>query len=122
MAPPGTEVLELNCAAGTEPDLRAYRLCRHGLILFDEISAAVVCKQRKLLQASAAPVQLGCSATNCHSYSVFAHRTRMVLASSVWHPSRKTLSPDDQAWLDANTIVLDVDAPMWMVEEAVAAG
>ena len=48
LAPPGTEVLELNRAAGTEPELRAYRLTRHGLILFDEISAPVVCKQRKL--------------------------------------------------------------------------
>ena len=122
LAPPGTEVLELNCAAGTEPDLRAYRLTRHGLILFDEISAPVVCKQRKLFQACAAPVQLGCSATNCHSYSVFVHKVRMVLASNVWHSSKKTLSQDDQGWLDANTVVLDIDAPMWLVEEAVAAG
>ena len=122
LAPPGTEVLELNCAAGTEPDLRAYRLTRHGLLLFDEISAPVVCKQRKLFQASAAPVQLGCSATNCHSYSVFVHRVRMVLASNVWHSSKKTLSQDDQDWLDANTVVLDINVPMWLVEEAIAAG
>lgn len=123
LAPPGTEVLELNRAAGTEPELRAYRLTRHGLILFDEISAPVVCKQRKLFfQACAAPVQLGCSATNCHSYSVFVHKVRMVLASNVWHSSKKTLSQDDQGWLDANTVVLDIDAPMWLVEEAVAAG
>ena len=46
----------------------------------------------------------------------------MVLASNVWHSSKKTLSQDDQGWLDTNTVVLDIDAPMWLVEEAVAAG
>ena len=122
LAPPGTDVLEINCAAGTEPDLRAYRLTRHGLLLFDEIRADVVAQQRKLFQACAAPIQLGCSATNCHSKMVFVHRKRMVLASNVWHASKKSLTEDDKKWLDANTVVLDVDAPMWVVEESVGSG
>ena len=61
----GKEVLEVNCASGEDPNLRAYRLRRHGLILFDEIVAGQVVAQRKLFQAQVAPVQLGCSATNC---------------------------------------------------------
>lgn len=118
LAPIGTEVLELNCAAGVEPDLRAYRLTVHGLVLFDEIEAEVVLKQRKLFQACAAPVQLGCSATNCHSYSVFVHRKRLVLASNNWHASVKGLPSSDQAWLQANSIVLDVAEPMWMSDDS----
>ena len=122
LAPPGTSVLEINCAAGTEPDLRAYRLPRHGLLLFDEIRADVVLQQRKLFQACAAPIQLGCSATNCHSYMVFVHRKRMFLASNVWHASKKSLTDDDKKWFGANTVVLDVDAPMWVVDESVGSG
>ena len=72
LAPEGFEVLEPKCAAGTEPDLRAYRLTRHGLLLLDEIRADVVATQRELFQG--------------HSYTVFVHRKRMVLASNAWHP------------------------------------
>ena len=46
----------------------------------------------------------------------------MVLASNVWHASKKCLTDDDQKWLDANTVVLDVDAPMWVVEDSVGSG
>ena len=36
---PGFETLEVNWSSGAEPELRAYRLSKHGLILFDEIVA-----------------------------------------------------------------------------------
>ena len=110
----GKEVLEVNCASGDEPNLRAYRLRCHGLILFDEIVAGQVAKQRKLFQAQSAPVQLGCSATNCHSYDVFVWRTRLVLASNNWHTSLSALSVADQEWIHANSIVLDVEEEMWV--------
>ena len=108
------EVLEINCASGEEPNLRAYRLRRHGLILFDEVTADQVAAQRKLFQAQAAPVQLGCSATNCHSYEVFVWKTKLVLASNNWHTSLSALSPGDQEWINANSIVLDVTEAMWV--------
>ena len=110
----GLEVLEVNCAGGTEPNLRAYRLTRHGLILFDEIVAEQVAAQRKLFQAQAAPVQLGCSATNCYSYEVFNWRKRLVLASNNWHTSLLELSPGDQEWIKSNSIVLDITEQMWV--------
>ena len=110
----GKEVLEINCASGDEPNLRAYRLSLHGLILFDEIVAGQVAGQRKLFQAQSAPVQLGCSATNCHSYDVFVWRKKLVLASNNWHTSLAGLSPADQEWIHANSIVLDVEEEMWL--------
>ena len=110
----GKEVLEVNCASGDEPNLRAYRLRRHGMILFDEIVAAQVAAQRKLFQAQSAPVQLGCSATNCHSYEVFVWRTKLVLASNNWHASLSVLTPADQEWVQRNSIVLDVVEAMWV--------
>ena len=116
LVPAGLEVLEVNCAAGKEPDVRAYRLKRHGLILFDEIEANQVVAQRKMFQACAAPVQLGCSATNCHSYEVFLWQKRLVLASNNWHTSVEALASDDREWIHANAMILDVDAPMWSQE------
>ena len=70
--------------------------------------------QRKLFQAQSAPVQLGCSATNCHSYDVFVWRKKLVLASNNWHTSLSALSPGDQEWIHANSIVLDVEEAMWV--------
>ena len=110
---PGKETLEINCAGGAEPDLRAYRLSRHGLILFDEIRAEQVSHQRKLFQAGSAPVQLGNSATNCHSYPVFVWRKKLVLASNCWHESVASLPPDAQDWIKCNAIVLDVKEKMY---------
>ena len=110
---PGLECLEVNCASGDEPNLRAYRLRLHGVIIFDEIVAGQVAAQRKLFQAQSAPVQLGCSATNCHSYDVFVWRKRLVLASNNWHRSLSTLCPADQEWICANSIVMDVEEAMW---------
>ena len=110
---PGYETLEINCAGGAEPDLRAYRLSRHGLILFDEIVASQVTNQRKLFQAGHSEVQLGCSATNCHSYPVFVWRKKMVLASNCWHESVASLPPDAMDWIKQNCIVLNIKEKMY---------
>ena len=110
---PGMETLEVNCSSGAEPDLKAYRFRRHEVVLFDEIEAEQVAAQRKLFQAQATPVQLACSATNCYSYEVFVWRKKLVLASNNWHSSLSMLPAADRAWIQANSIVLDVDEPMW---------
>ena len=110
---PGMETLEVNCGSGAEPDLKAYRFRRHEVVLFDEIEAERVAAQRKLFQAQATPVQLACSATNCYSYEVFVWRKKLVLASNNWHSSLSMLPAADRAWVEANSIVLDVHEPMW---------
>ena len=83
------------------------------MILFDEIEAEQVAAQRKLFQAQATPVQLACSATNCHSYAVFAWRKKLVLASNNWHSSLSLVSAPDRDWIQSNSIVVDVLEPMW---------
>ena len=110
---PGMETLEVNCGSGAEPDLKAYRFRRHEVILFDEIEAEQVANQRKLFQAQSSPVQMACSATNCFSYEVFVWRKKLVLASNNWHSSLSMLAAGDRAWVQANSIVLDVHEPMW---------
>ena len=111
---PGFETLEINCAGGAEPDLRAYRLSKHGLLLFDEIRAEQVASQRKLFQSSNSDVQLGCSATSCHSYPVYLWRKKLVLASNCWHESVAAQQPDARDWIKCNSIVLDVTEPFWI--------
>ena len=110
---PGMETLEVNCSSGAEPDLKAYRFRRHDVVLFDEIEAEQVASQRKLFQAQASPVQLACSSTNCYSYEVFVWRKKLVLATNNWHRSLKQLPSEDRAWIQANSIVLDVHEAMW---------
>ena len=83
------------------------------MVLFDEIEAEQVAAQRKLFQAQATPVQLACSATNCYSYEVFVWRKKLVLASNNWHSSLMMLPAADRAWIQANSIVLDINEPMW---------
>ena len=121
LTPPGREFLEVNCSAGQEPELRAYRFSRHALILFDEIDAHQVARQRKLFQASPALVQLGASPTNCHIYKVYCHRVRFVLSSNTWESSLAELTPDDRSWVVGNSVYVRVDTPLWTDEADVDA-
>ena len=109
------QLLELNCAAGQEPDLRGFRYGQHSLVVFDEIRAGIVAQQRKLFQACGAEIQLGCSATNCHSDTVFLFRVKLVLCSNSWAASMLELCADDQAWLRESMVYVQVSEPLWHV-------
>ena len=111
--PKGQFVLEINCAAGGDPDLRSYRYGHHGLILLDEIEADVVARQRKLFQAGTALIQLGTSATNIHVYTVFVHRVRIVCASNNWAASTARLVEADREWIESNSVYVRCDEQLW---------
>ena len=70
-------------------------------------------QQRKLFRERAAEVQLGCSATNCHSYKVFLSRVKLVLCSNSWVRSMEELCEDDQAWLRENMVYVPVHEKLW---------
>ena len=106
-------VYECNCAACPEPDLRNYDSLAHQLILFDEASPEMVIRQKKLFQGPPCMVDLGMSATNCHSYKVLVSGTMLVICSNDWTPRKQELSLEDAAWLDANSIRISVEEPMW---------
>ena len=59
-------------------------------------------------------VDLGMSNTNCHSYKVLVSGTRMVICSNDWTSRKEQLSLEDAAWLDANSIQVKVNEPMWI--------
>ena len=51
--PAASEVLELNCNSGEEPDMRGFVWSKHKLVLYDEAHPHMVTRQRLLLQAGA---------------------------------------------------------------------
>ena len=110
---PAHQTLELNCAAGAEPDLREYDCDKHGAILFDEASPAMVLLQKKLFQAQPAWVQLGSSTTNCHSYKVMLGRVPLIICSNSWLEQTEQLTEADREWITANQVLVTVDAPVW---------
>ena len=115
---PGTEYLELNCSANTDPDLRSYRWSLHSVIRFDEISPAQVASQRKLFQASASQIDLGTSSTQMYTYKVYVHMKRMVLCSNNWTAAVSQLPLDAGEWVRANTVLLEIKELIWDVDAA----
>ena len=96
------------------PDLRTFDKDKHDLILFDELKAETCITLKKLLQASNDPCTLGSSPTNQHVYTVWAHRTKMVIASNVWNCDLPLLPKADRQWLEQNAVYVLVDSPLWV--------
>lgn len=113
---PGRTPLELNCAGGAEPNLRAFSWFVHGCIIYDEIGPRQVAANRKLFQATDAYVQLAPSSTNMYSYEVFAHRVKMIACSNRWRSELDLMPRQDAAWIEANSVYVRVDAPLWKVD------
>jgi hypothetical protein len=106
--------LDVNCSGvQSEPDLRSFRACQHATILFDEASAAMVVRNKKLFQAPPDPVQLGQSSTNCFAYAICVHQCLLVVASNKWSAELQELSEEDQAWLQKNQVYVHVQEPLW---------
>ena len=116
LCPEGKEVLEVNCAAGGDPNLRDYRYSKHGLVLLDEIKADTIANQRKMFQCGPTEVQLGTSATNSFSYSVYLFRIRLVLCTNHWHSSMAALPQEDRDWISANSVVVECRTHLYVDE------
>jgi hypothetical protein len=111
-------ILEINCGACIEPDLRMFRHAQHKYILFDEIRPHVVLRQRKLFQAGPCLVDLGASATNRFGYRKCLYKTMLILSTNIWSEDLedKDMSQGDRSWLQANSVLVRVDAPLWTPE------
>lgn len=114
LVPDGAKMWECTCSNGQTPDLRGFKFTEHKLVLYDEIEAPLIAAERKLFQASNSLVQLGGSATNCHSYEILVHRVMMVCASNNWESSLARCSDADREWINSNSIYVYVDTPLWV--------
>ena len=110
-----SRVYETNCAACPEPELRDFKALYHQVILFDEAAPEMVIAQKKLFQAPPCFVEMGCRATNCHSYNVMVSGIRLVICSNGWNEAVAGMkSQADKDWLEDNSIVVDVKGePMY---------
>ena len=111
----GTQAtLDVNCSGVThEPDLRSFRGSQHSTILFDEASATMVVRNKKLFQAPPDPVQLGQSSTNCFAYAICVHQCLLVVASNKWAKELADMPQEDRDWLIKNQVYVDVQEPLW---------
>ena len=105
----------MNCANCPEPDLKEFKPWKHHGIFFDEASAELVLRQKKLFRGPPTPVSLGCSTTNCHSYEVWVSGVAMTIASNTWNSKLNSLErEEDRDWLSKNAIVVEVGTvPLW---------
>ena len=102
-------VFETNCASCPEPDLRDFNALYHQVILFDEASPEMVIRQKKLFQGPPCFVEMGSSATNCHSYRVLVSGIRLVICSNGWSEAVcRMQSKADRDWLRENSFIVDV--------------
>lgn len=106
--------LEVNMASAPQPDLKVFEPLRHDLVLFDECDPQQVLSQKKLFQAPAAWVKLGCSATNFAAYDVYPYRVKFVISSNRWAVMCDALPAADKAWIEANSFYMCVVAPLWV--------
>ena len=108
--------LELNMASAVEPGLHAYDPAVSDLILFDEMSAAAVLRQKKLMQAPPSLLGLGSSPTNNFAYPVWLHAKLLVVCTNRWGLKVETLPAADHEWLLTNAVVVRVDEPLFSAE------
>lgn len=108
---------EADCSSGTgEPDLRGFNPLEHDTILFDEAKIPQILKAKKLFQAGNSFVLLGASSTNCHAYSVYVWRTRLIVATNTWSAELKKATAEDREWLITNSVVVQVTEPLFLPE------
>lgn len=113
LANTGSEVYEMNCAHTLHPDLRGYDSQQHHVLLFDEGTADMVINNKKLFQAPAVDIQLGSSATNVHSFTVWVYGKKLVVCSNTWSRELDQMAHEDVRWLQANSVHVRVTGPLW---------
>ena len=105
--------LNVDCAGAVTPDLRSFRRSRHKLVLYDEAGPELVIHCKKLFQSSVDLVRLGSSATNMYCYTVWMHRVKQVVCSNKWQQECQALTLADRSWIEANSVYVYVDQPLW---------
>ena len=108
--------LVLSCQNVLQPNLKGFSRdikC----IVYDEASHAMVVANKQVFQAGLDEVMLGQSACNEHVYSAWLYAVPMVVSTNNWLLGA---TPEEVAWLEKNSIVVNVEEPMWCEESLLA--
>ena len=113
---PKGRTLDLNCATvQEEPPLRNYNPLDYDAILLDEASAALIVRNKKLMQGPPVPVDLGSTQSNMYTYKVYVYKKKLIVSTNKWREQVESLPDvDDRKWLAANAIVVDVKEPLFI--------
>ena len=75
-----------------------------------------------MMQCPPTLLDMGHSPTGTLVYRVFLADTVLAVASNNWRAQVRALPlAEDRAWLEANSVVIDVSAPLWVKDEPAAA-
>ena len=111
-------LLEVDCSNAESPDLKEYQPKQHTAVLFDEASAKMVIRYKKLFQSGAFWVTCCGSSTNMFSYKVWVHRKMLIVSSNKWSFEVDAMPKTDADWLSANSVVVKVDSPLFDLQTA----
>ena len=115
-SPEGTSLL-VDCSNAVVPDMSEYDSDLHATIVFDEASATMILRHKKLFQAPPEVVVVGSSATNCFVRRLVCYRKMMIICSNRWTHELAALIPEDRAWLEENSVCVEVRRPLWLAED-----
>ena len=119
MAKCGKNTLVVNCHNVVEPDLRKFAGAhKHPNLILDEGGPKLLSLHRDLLQASKRDITLGHSNTNRWTYTVNLFRVRIIITSNEWDDELAKLPQKDQDWIAGNTVMIHIDSPTYITEQA----
>ncbi len=104
--------LLIQCQNVASPCLKEYRRGVHKCIVFDECLSSTVIRNKMLFQANSDGVLLGQSQCNEYAYWKYLYCTPMIVCCNEWMNGIEADSPDGQ-WLNANSMVQNIIAPLW---------
>ena len=112
-SPEGRSLL-VDCSNASVPDMAAFNPAAHDVVVFDEATASLVLKHKKLFQAPPETVVLGSSATNCFVQRLMVYRKKLIVCSNHWSRELQKQDPEDRAWLEHNAVTVRVTEPLWL--------
>ncbi len=107
--------LMVDCQGTSTPSIRAFNRSIHKAIVYDELSDAGILQNKKLFQSGVDVNELGQSVCNMHAYKRWTYGTAMIISTNTWLTG--ALRDCDREWLLCNSMVLQVEGPMWLPPE-----
>ena len=107
---------ETDCSGKEYPEINGLCNTKQRIALFDECSAAVVLKNKRLMQGNIFGGSIGNSATNMFSKRVNTWGLGIIIATNNWESDVALLRDEDREWLKSNCIVVNVTEPLWIEE------
>ena len=110
-----TRTLVVSCQGVSAPDLRKFSRAEHKAIVMGEADYKLVIGKKALFQASLEQVALGQSTCNGYAYQVWLYAVPLIVSCNEWMQGAEA---HERAWLDKNSVVVNVTEPLWRDEFA----